>query len=196
MATAVTQSVTHQGSPLPTSDAVLVAVPSPVAAAAAPAASAPPAQPCMSIPTSSASAPATPASPAVPAAGVGAGSPGLPAPQPACATCQRTGGAQPWAQALELRAQILRLYPVELWRVGTIASRLHLHRDTVQRVLAQACVVRREPPLRPSQSIKTRSRSQICTLNHNRQKRSNRALAHTGVPSRMADARAIRARPR
>ena len=71
MATAVTQSVTHQGSPLPTSDAVLVAVPSPVAAAAAPAASAPPAQPCMSIPTSSASAPATPASPAVPAAGVG-----------------------------------------------------------------------------------------------------------------------------
>ena len=50
---ATPQSVTHQGSPLPASDAVLVAVPTPVAAAAspvvAPAASAPPAQPCKTI---------------------------------------------------------------------------------------------------------------------------------------------------
>ena len=76
---------------------------------------------------------------------------GLPAPQPACAPRQRTGGAQPWAQAPELRAQILRLYQTELWRVGTIASQLHLHRDTVQRVLGQACVTRAETPLRPSQ---------------------------------------------
>ena len=57
------------------------------------------------------------------------------------------------AIAPELRAQILRLYQAELWRVGTIASQLHLHRDTVQRVLAQACVMRtEEPPLRPSQA--------------------------------------------
>ena len=35
--------------------------------------------------------------------------------------------------------------------MGTIASQLHLHRDTVQRVLAQSCVMRAEPPLRPSQ---------------------------------------------
>ena len=52
---ATPQSVTHQGSPLPASDAVLVAVPSPVVAAASPvvvpAASAPPAQPCKTITT-------------------------------------------------------------------------------------------------------------------------------------------------
>ena len=35
--------------------------------------------------------------------------------------------------------------------MGTIASQLHLHRDTVQRVLGQACVMRVEQPLRPSQ---------------------------------------------
>jgi transposase len=36
----------------------------------------------------------------------------------------------------ELRAQILRLYLADQWRVGTIARQLHLHRDTVRRVLA------------------------------------------------------------
>ena len=55
------------------------------------------------------------------------------------------------AIAPELRAQILRLYQAERWRVGTIASQLHLHRDTVQRVIAQACVMRPDAPLRPSQ---------------------------------------------
>jgi transposase len=55
------------------------------------------------------------------------------------------------AIAPELRAQILRLYQAERWRIGTIASQLHLHRDTVQRVLSQACVMRPDPPLRPSQ---------------------------------------------
>ena len=35
--------------------------------------------------------------------------------------------------------------------MGTIASQLHLHRDTVQRVLAQPCLMRAQPPLRPSQ---------------------------------------------
>ena len=55
------------------------------------------------------------------------------------------------AIAPELRAQILRLYQAERWRIGTIASQLHLHRDTVQRVIAQACVMRAEQPLRPSQ---------------------------------------------
>ena len=53
--------------------------------------------------------------------------------------------------APELRAQILRLYQAEHWRIGTIASQLHLHRDTVQRVLSAACVMRPDPPLRPSQ---------------------------------------------
>ena len=38
----------------------------------------------------------------------------------------------------ELEAHILRLYHVEKWRCGTIARQLHIHRDTVRRVLAQA----------------------------------------------------------
>lgn len=54
---ATPQSVTHQGSPAPALDAVLVAVPTPVAAAA-PAASAPPGQPCMTLTISGASSPA------------------------------------------------------------------------------------------------------------------------------------------
>ena len=41
------------------------------------------------------------------------------------------------AIAPELRAQILRLYQAELWRVGTIARQLHVHRDTVRQVLTQ-----------------------------------------------------------
>ena len=49
-----------------------------------------------------------------------------------------------------LRAQILRLYQAERWRVGTIASQLNLHRDTVKRVLEQACVMRAQAPLRSS----------------------------------------------
>ena len=55
---ATPQSVTHQGSPLAACDVVLVAVPSPVAAAAAPAASAPSAQQCKTITASSVSSPA------------------------------------------------------------------------------------------------------------------------------------------
>lgn len=48
---------------------------------------------------------------------------------------------------LELRAQILRLHHVERWPAGTIARQLHLHRDTVKRVLAATIVV--VPTLRP-----------------------------------------------
>lgn len=47
----------------------------------------------------------------------------------------------------EMRAQILRLYLAEHWRIGTIAKQLRLHRDTVQAVVAVASVVRSaEPP--------------------------------------------------
>ena len=38
----------------------------------------------------------------------------------------------------ETEAHILRYHHAERWPVGTIASQLHLHRDTVARVLAQA----------------------------------------------------------
>ena len=52
------QSVTHQSSPAPASDAVLIAVPTPVAGAAVPTAPAPSTQPCTTITTSGASSPA------------------------------------------------------------------------------------------------------------------------------------------
>ena len=42
----------------------------------------------------------------------------------------------------ELRAQILRLYLADQWRVGTIDRQLQLHRDTVRRVLAVSSVLR------------------------------------------------------
>lgn len=38
----------------------------------------------------------------------------------------------------ELEAQILRYYHAEKWRIGTIATQLGVHYDTVSRVLAQA----------------------------------------------------------
>lgn len=50
----------------------------------------------------------------------------------------------------DLSAQILRLYRTERWRVGTIARQLHVHRDTVRRVLAQAGESAPSSPLRPS----------------------------------------------
>ncbi len=51
----------------------------------------------------------------------------------------------------KLEVQILRYYQVEKWRCGTIARQLHVHRGTVQRVLAQAGLPRIGPVLRPSQ---------------------------------------------
>lgn len=49
----------------------------------------------------------------------------------------------------ELEAQILRYYHVEKWRIGTIARQLHVHSETVARVLAQAGLPRIGPPQRP-----------------------------------------------
>lgn len=50
----------------------------------------------------------------------------------------------------DLSAKILRLHQAEHWRVGTIARQLHVHRDTVRRVLAQAGEPAPASPLRPS----------------------------------------------
>jgi len=50
----------------------------------------------------------------------------------------------------EVEAQILRYYHVEKWRCGTIARQLHVHRGTVQRVLAQAGLPRVGGLQRPS----------------------------------------------
>jgi len=44
----------------------------------------------------------------------------------------------------ELRAQILRYFHVERWRVGTIARQLGVHHSTVERVLGQAGVAREQ----------------------------------------------------
>jgi transposase len=56
--------------------------------------------------------------------------------------------------APDLVAQILRLHTVEKWRVGTIARQLHVHHDTVRRVLASNSVpglsLPGASPLRPS----------------------------------------------
>ena len=51
---------------------------------------------------------------------------------------------------LELAARIERLYTVEHWRVGTIARQLHVHRDTVRRVLRSGGAAPPGVPLRPS----------------------------------------------
>ena len=50
--------------------------------------------------------------------------------------------------ALELAARIERLYTVEHWRVGTIARQLHVHRDTVRRVLREHNAAAPGVPLR------------------------------------------------
>jgi len=50
---------------------------------------------------------------------------------------------------LELAARIERLFTVEHWRVGTIARQLHVHRDTVRRVLREHNAVPSDVPLRP-----------------------------------------------
>ena len=48
--------------------------------------------------------------------------------------CRSPGGVMTLLP--DLVAQILRLYTVEKWRVGSIARQLHVHRDAVLRVLA------------------------------------------------------------
>lgn len=51
---------------------------------------------------------------------------------------------------LDLAARIARLYTVEHWRVGTIARQLHVHHDTVSRVVGEHGAAAPEVPLRPS----------------------------------------------
>jgi len=51
---------------------------------------------------------------------------------------------------LELAARIERLFTVEHWRVGTIARQLHVHRDTVRRVLREHGAAPPGAPLRAS----------------------------------------------
>ena len=58
-------------------------------------------------------------------------------------------GAAAMTIPLELAARIERLFTVERWRVGTVARQLHVHRDTVRRVLRDHEVVPPGTPLRP-----------------------------------------------
>ena len=48
------------------------------------------------------------------------------------------------------RAEILRLYCAETWKIGTIARQLGVHHNTVRRIVAQAGVRRDPPGRRPS----------------------------------------------
>ncbi len=50
----------------------------------------------------------------------------------------------------ELEAKILRYFPVEKWRVGTIALQLGIHHGTVDRVLSQAGLPKLARPHRAS----------------------------------------------
>jgi transposase len=50
----------------------------------------------------------------------------------------------------DLAARIERLFTVEHWRVGTIARQLHVHRDTVRRVLRERSAAPPDVPLRAS----------------------------------------------
>lgn len=50
----------------------------------------------------------------------------------------------------EVRAEVLRLYHAEKWRVGTIAAQLHLHHSTVQHILENTGVELRPATPRPS----------------------------------------------
>jgi transposase len=50
----------------------------------------------------------------------------------------------------ELEAEIVRLYHAEHWPVGTLARQLHIHRDTVRRVLGQAGIPAGQKYTRPS----------------------------------------------
>jgi transposase len=50
----------------------------------------------------------------------------------------------------DLAARIERLFTVEHWRVGTIARQLHVHRDTVRRVLREHGAAPQDVPLRSS----------------------------------------------
>ena len=56
---------------------------------------------------------------------------------------------------LDLAARIERLYTVEHWRVGTIARQLHVHRDTVRRVLREHGAARRTARFARAWSILT-----------------------------------------
>lgn len=50
----------------------------------------------------------------------------------------------------ELRANILRYYHVEKWRVGTISSQLGVHHSTIKRVLAETGVPKKKILVQPS----------------------------------------------
>ncbi len=58
---------------------------------------------------------------------------------------------QPMTISAEKEAMILRLYHVEKWRCGTIATQLHCHHTPVFRVLKDAGLPRHRPVIRPAE---------------------------------------------
>ena len=73
----------------------------------------------------------------------------------------------------EIETQILRYYHAEHWPIGTIATQLHVHRDSVARVLSQAGL-----PALGSSAVRRRL---IPTFHSSRRRFfSSRVCAHLG----------------
>jgi transposase len=87
----------------------------------------------------------------------------------------------------ELETEILRLYHAEGWRIGTLARQLHVHRDTVRRVLSQAgiAVARqyvRASMLDPYVAFIQETFARYPTLRASRLYQMLRARGYTGGP--------------
>jgi hypothetical protein len=70
----------------------------------------------------------------------------------------------------ETEAQILRYHHAERWPIGTIATQLNLHRDSVARILAQAGlpaihVIRRPSAVDPYLPFILETLEQLCWRN-------------------------------
>lgn len=73
----------------------------------------------------------------------------------------------------DIEAKILRYYHVEKWRVGTIARQLHVHHDTVRRVLSaagipKATLIKRESIITPYLPFITETLAKYPTLTASR----------------------------
>ena len=87
----------------------------------------------------------------------------------------------------ELETEILRLYHAEGWRIGTLARQLHVHRETVRRVLSQAGITVAPQYARPSMldpfvAFIQETFTRFPTLRASRLYQMLRARGYTGGP--------------
>jgi len=100
----------------------------------------------------------------------------------------------------ELETEILRLYHAEGWRIGTLARQLHVHRETVRRVLSQAGITVATQYVRPSMldpyvAFIQETFERYPTLRASRLYQMLRARGYTGGPDHLRHSVA-RYRPR